>query len=303
MIKIPPYLKTGDTIGITCPAGFMAKEKVAICIETLQQWGFEVMVGKTLSSHSGNYFSGTDEERMDELQAMLDNKDINAVLFGRGGYGMTRIIDKLSFKKFIKDPKWLIGYSDITVLHSHLLNKYDIASMHAPMAGAFNDIENSREYIDALQNAMMGKKADYSCLPYELNRKGETSAILTGGNLSLLANIIGTASDVDTKNKILFIEDTGEYLYNIDRLLYQLKRNGKFNKLAGLIVGGFTEMKDTVRPFGKTVEELISDVVKEFDFPVCFNFPVGHTKENLALKSGVRYRLKITAKKISLKEL
>ena len=302
MIKFPPYLKPGNTIGITCPAGYMAIEKASICIQTLQEWGYSVMIGNTLAGNSTNYFSGTDEERTDELQAMLDDKSIDAILFGRGGYGVGRIIDKLNFKKFIKNPKWLIGYSDITVLHSHLLNKYDIASMHAPMAGAFNDIENSKEYIDALRKAMAGKKATYTCAPHQFNRKGNVSGILTGGNLSLLTNLIGTPSDFDTKNKILFLEDVGEYLYKIDRMLYQLTRGRKFDKLAGLVIGGFTEMKDTERPFGKTMDELIYEVVKDFNFPVCFNFPVSHTKENYALKVGGSYQLKITGKKTTLKE-
>ena len=303
MVKIPPYLKPGATIGITCPAGYMAMEKASTCIQTLQEWGYAVMIGKTLVSDSANYFSGTDEERTDELQAMLDDKSIDAILFGRGGYGVGRIIDKLNFKKFIINPKWLIGYSDITVLHSHILNKYNTASMHAPMAGAFNDIENSKEYIDALYKAITGKKASYSCSTHEFNRKGNVSGILVGGNLSLLTNLIGTPSDFETKNKILFLEDVGEYLYKIDRMLYQLKRSGKFNKLAGLIIGGFTEMKDTERPFGKTIDELIYEVVKDFDFPVCFNFPVSHTKENYALKVGGSYQLKITGKKTTLKEI
>lgn len=303
MIKTAPYLKKGDTIAITCPAGYMPAENAATCISTLQQWGFEVMVGKTLGSNSTNYFSGIDEERMEELQAMLDDRSINAILFGRGGYGMSRIIDKLDFKKFVKYPKWLIGYSDITVLHNHLLSNYKIASLHAPMAAAFNEIEKAAPYIDALHNALKGKKARYHCTTHLNNKKGEVKGILTGGNLSLLANIIGTASDYDTKNKILFIEDVGEYLYNADRMLYQLKRSGKFDKIAGLIVGGFTDMKDTTRPFGKTIYELISEVIADYDFPVCFDFPVSHSNENLALKVGGSYKLKITSSKVMLTEL
>ena len=302
MIKIPPYLKPGNKIAITCPAGYTIKEKALRCIETLQGWGFEVILGKTLGSNSQNYFSGTDEERVSELQEMIDDKNIDAILFGRGGYGLTRIIDMLNFKKFIKRPKWLIGYSDITVLHTHVLNNYGIASMHAPMAGAFNEIESSSEYIESLHKSLTGEKIKYTCQPHELNREGEVSGQLTGGNLSLLANVIGTASDFDTKNKILFIEDTGEYLYNVDRMLYHLKRSRKFDKLAGLIIGGFTEMKDTERPFGKPIDQLIHDIISEYDFPVCYNFPVSHTKENVALKIGLPYRLKITATTTILKE-
>ena len=300
-IKVPPYLQKDDIIGITCPAGYMAYEKARVCIETLQRWGFQVMVGKTLGSESTHYFSGTDEERLEELQAMLDDRSINAILFGRGGYGMSRIIDKLNFKKFVKYPKWLIGYSDITVLHNHLLSNYKIASLHAPMAAAFNDIEKAAPYIEALHNAMKGKKAKYQCETNIKNKKGTVTGLLTGGNLSLLANIIGTASDYDTKNKILFIEDVGEYLYNADRMLYQLKRSGKFDKIAGLIVGGFTDMKDTTRPFGKTIYELISEVIADYDFPVCFDFPVSHSNENLALKVGGSYKLKITGNKVTKK--
>lgn len=300
MILIPPYLKKGDTVAITCPAGYMAAEKAATCIITLQSWGYEVMVGKTLGSNSNNYFSGTDDERADELQAMLDDSSINAIVFGRGGYGMGRTIDRLDFKKFRKNPKWLIGFSDITVLHMHVFNKYKIASLHAPMAGAFNEGEN--EFIKSLHNALTGKKANYKAEPHLFNKKGEATGILIGGNLALLANVIGTASDFDTKNKILFIEDIGEYIYNLDRMLYQLKRSGKFNKLAGLIFGGFTDMKDTERPFGKTVDEVLKEIIAEYDFPVCFGFPVSHGKENVALKVGGTYHLKVSGKITTLKE-
>ncbi|MEO6488365.1 MAG: LD-carboxypeptidase [Ferruginibacter sp.] len=300
--KLPPYLKQGDTISITCPAGYMAAEKAATCISTLQSWGYEVMTGKTLGSNSQNYFSGTDEERLDELQAMLDNRSIKAILFGRGGYGMGRIIDQLNFKKFSKHPKWLIGYSDITVMHMHLLSNYNIASMHAPMAAAFNEDPLNNEFIASLKNAFEGEIARYTVEPHIYNVKGEAKGVLTGGNLTLLSNLIGTASDFDTKNRILFLEDIGEYLYNLDRMLYQLKRSGKFKKIAGLIIGGFTEMKDTDRPFGKTAEEIIRDLVESLDCPVCFNFPVGHSKENVALKVGATYQLKV-GKKVVLKEM
>jgi len=169
MIKIPPYIKKGDTIGITCPAGYMAKEKAQACIKTLQQWGFEVMVGKTLGSNSNNYFSGTDEERLNELQAMLDNESIHAVLFGRGGYGVGRLIDKLDFSQFKRKPKWLIGYSDITVLHSHIHSNYKIATLHSQMAAAFNDGEN--EFITSLHKAITGKKMKYKYDVHALNKR------------------------------------------------------------------------------------------------------------------------------------
>jgi muramoyltetrapeptide carboxypeptidase len=300
MTKIPPYLKKGNTIGITCPAGYMAAEKAQTCINTLQNWGFDVMVGKTLGSKSKNYFSGTDAERRDELQAMLDDENINAILFGRGGYGMGRIIDGLDFTKFKKKPKWVIGFSDITVLHAHLFTKIKTASLHAPMAAAFNEGEN--EFIQSLHKAIIGKKAKYNCAAHAFNKTGTAAGELVGGNLSLLANITGTASDINTKNKILFLEDIGEQIYNMDRMLYQLKRSGKFDNLAGLIIGGFTDMKDTDRPFGKTVYEAIKDIIAEYDYPVCFGFPVSHGKENYALKIGVSYKLAVTKSKITLSE-
>ncbi|MGC4100083.1 S66 peptidase family protein [Ferruginibacter sp.] len=302
MVKFPPYLKKGDTIGITCPAGYMAAEKAQTCISTLQQWGYQVMVGKTLGSNSLNYFSATDEDRCDELQAMLDDDSINAILFGRGGYGVGRIIDALDFSKFKKKPKWLIGYSDITVLHSHIYSRLKIATLHAPMAAAFNEEGYKNEFIQSLQNAVKGKKVNYKTAPHPFNKTGTATAELVGGNLSLLAHLTGTPSDIHTKNKILFIEDVGEYIYNIDRMLYQLKRSGKLDALAGLVIGGFTDMKDTERPFGKPVYEAIMDIIAEYDFPVCFDFPVSHSDRNYALKVGGTYELKVTAKQVSLKE-
>lgn len=300
MITIPPYLKKGDTIGITCPAGYMAKEKAHACIHTLQNWGFQVMVGKTLGSKSNNYFSGSDEERLDELQAMLDDESINAILFGRGGYGMGRIIDKLDFKKFKKNPKWIIGFSDITIIHCHLYSRIKTASLHAPMAAAFNDGEN--EFIQSLHKALLGKKNNYTCAAHPFNRTGKATGELVGGNLSLFTHLTGTPSAVDTKNKILFLEDIGEQIYNVDRMMYQLKRSGKLDMLSGLIIGGFTDMKDTERPFGKTVEEVIKEIIEEYSYPVCFGFPVSHEKENYALKVGSRYQLNITRSVSSLKE-
>ena len=303
MIKTPPYLKKGDTIGLVCPAGYMSMERVAECIRVLQdEWGYKVKIGKTVGSDSTTYFSGTDEERLADFQQMLDDNEVNAILCARGGYGMGRIIDHIDFKKFKKEPKWIIGYSDITVLHTHLYSNYYISSIHAPMAGAFNDAGYISRYVQSLKNALEGKWARYNCDPHELNRPGEAIGELVGGNLALLAHVIGTDSDLKTKGRILFIEDIGEYLYNIDRMLYQLKRNGKLSKLSGLIIGGFTDMKDTERPFGKKVYELIYDIVKEYDYPVCFGFPVSHDKENYALKIGVGYKLKVGKSKVLLEE-
>jgi len=303
MIKTPPYLEKGDTIGIVCPAGFMLAEKAAECIRVLQEeWGYNVKVGKTLGGNSQVYFSGTDKERLADLQQMMDDEEVKAILCGRGGYGMTHIIDQIDFRKFKKNPKWIIGFSDITLLHSHLYSNYYISSLHAPMAAAFNDAGYVNRFVQSLRAALEGKKAKYETEPNELNRKGEAIGELVGGNLALLTHAVGTDSDIKTRGRILLLEDVGEYLYNIDRMLYQLKRSGKLKNLAGLIIGGFTDTKDTDRPFGKNVHEIIHDVIKEYEYPVCFGFPVSHGKENYALKIGVGYKLKVGKSKIVLEE-
>jgi muramoyltetrapeptide carboxypeptidase len=300
MTTIPPALQKGDTIGITCPAGYMAAAKAQTCIDTLHEWGYNVMVGKTLGSAAVNYFSGTDEERADEMQAMLDDDSINAILCGRGGYGLGRIIDQLDFTLFKKKPKWIIGFSDITVLHAHLYSNYKIASLHAPMAGAFNDGGAGNEFVLSMKAAIEGKKTKYQCPVHSFNRRGEAIGELVGGNLTLLSHLVGTPSAIKTKGKILFLEDTGELLYKIDRMLYQLKRSGVLNRLAGLIIGGFSDMTDTERPFGKTAYEIIQEIVADFDYPVCYDFPVSHNTQNYALKVGVGYKLKVGKHKVTL---
>lgn len=302
MTKIPPYLKPGDTIAITCPAGFMSREKIVPCVQTLEQWGYKVVVGKLVGSSSSNYFSGTDAERLQEWQQFLDDPDIRAILCARGGYGTSRIIDRVSFKKFRKQPKWIVGFSDITVFHSHVYANYGIATLHAPMAAAFSEGGAEGSYIAYLRDALEGRKAIYACAPHEFNRKGKAVGELVGGNLALLAHLCGTNADFKTKGRILFIEDVGEYLYNIDRMLYQLKRNGKLEKLGALIIGGFTDCRDTERPFGKTVYEIIRDAVAEYDYPVCFGFPVSHETANVSLKVGVGYKLVVSRSRVVLEE-
>lgn len=280
----------------------MAAERAQTCIDTLKEWGYQVKVGSTLGSDSTNYFSGPDDKRLQDFQEMLDDDTVKAILCGRGGYGMGRIIDRIDFKGFKRKPKWIIGFSDITVLHAHLYANYKIASLHAPMAAAFNDEGFRNEYVQSLKQTLEGKTARYQCGVHELNRPGKAVGELVGGNLSLLAHLVGTPSDIKTKGRILFLEDVGEYLYNIDRMLHQLKRAGKLAKLAGLIIGGFTDSKDTERPFGKPVYEIIHDVVKEYDYPVCFDFPVSHEKQNYALKVGAGYKLIVGKHKVTLEE-
>lgn len=300
---IPPYLKQGDIIAITAPAGFMPIENMQSCIDMLQDWGYTVTLGETTHSNSENYFSGTDEERTRDLQQFLDDDSVKAILCARGGYGLSRIVDKLSFKKFRKNPKWIAGYSDVTVLHAWLYSQLGIASLHSPMAAAFNEKPSNDPYILSLKNALEGNQMRYECAAHELNQQGEAKGELVGGNLSLLAHLCGSGYDFKTKNRILFLEDVGEYLYNIDRMLVQLKNAGKLSRLSAIVIGGFTDSKDTTRPYGKEVYDIIKEHVADLKCPVCFGFPVSHGNENYALKTGVVHRLTIGQEKTVLEEV
>ncbi|TKK67803.1 LD-carboxypeptidase [Ilyomonas limi] len=299
MITMPSYLQNGDMIGVICPSGYMPLENMETCLQVLEQWGFKVKKGKTLGTHF-NYFSGTNEERLADLQQMLDDENVKAILCARGGYGLSRIIDKIDFTSFPEKPKWIVGYSDITILHSHLFNNYHIASLHSPMAAAFNNGGSETEYVQSLLKALTGMHYTYRCEAYKLNRVGTATGELVGGNLCLLAHLVGSKSSIDTKGKLLFIEDIGEYIYNIDRLMIQLQRAGKLDDLAGLIVGSFADMKDTVIPFGASVYDVIYDAIKGYGYPVCFNFPVGHTQENYALKHGIAHTLEVSESDVKL---
>ncbi len=303
IIKTPPYLQPGDTIGLVCPSGYMAAEKAAECVRVVEEeWGYKVKVGKTLGGDSLTYFSGTEEERLQDFQQMLDDDEVQAVLCARGGYGMTHLIDKIDFKKFKKQPKWIIGYSDITLLHTHVYATYYISTLHAPMAAAFNDAGYINRYVQSLRDALQGKWGKYNSDSHELNRPGEAIGEIVGGNLTLLAHGIGSDSEVKTKGRILFIEDIGEQLYSIDRMMRQLQRAGKLKNLAGLIIGGFSDTKDTERPYGQDVFAIIAAIVQQYDYPVCYDFPISHTEKNYAIKIGVGYKLKVTKAKVTLEE-
>jgi muramoyltetrapeptide carboxypeptidase len=293
-MKFPTYLKPGDTIAIVCPAGYLPAAKAKACINTLKKWGFKVTKGKTLGGKSKNYFSGSFEERLADLQNQIDDPSINAILCGRGGYGTTHLLDHIDWKKFKKNPKWIIGFSDITILHTYLLKEIGVAGIHGPMANAFNEDNGINRYTLSLKDSLEGKPIHYTAKPNAQNKYGKGTAPMVGGNLSLLAHAVGTNADVDTRGKILFIEDVGEQLYNVERMLLQLKRAGKLSKLKGLVVGGFTSNKDTDRPFGKNIEQVIYDVVREFKFPICFGFPISHEKENVAIIVGGTYRLDVS---------
>lgn len=303
---IPPYLKKGNTIAITCPSGYLEKSKIEHAVQTFGSWGMKVIVGKTVGSNSTNYFSGTDEERWEELQCYLDDDNIHAVIMGRGGYGMSRIIDRLNFRKFKKHPKWICGFSDITLLHNHLQSRLKIASIHGPMCAAYipKGGYDPGRIADAVRKMLTGKKnINYPIPLHPANRAGKAEGILVGGNLAMITHGIGSPSEIQTKGNILFLEDIGEHLYKIDRMLLQLKRAGLLDHLAGVILGQFSDSEDTTRPFGSDLETILSAHFAAYDYPVCRGFPAGHDNENFPLKFGSRHRLIITKRNISFKEV
>jgi muramoyltetrapeptide carboxypeptidase len=308
-VKKPAYLREGDIIGICCPSGPITLEEIKPAVRIMQSWGYEVVIGKTVGMKEFTY-AGPDVERIKDVQAMLDDPKIKAIMFGRGGYGAVRIIDKLDFTKFAPKPKWIIGFSDATVFHAHLNRNYGIATIHAKMCNSFPDDFNSaesdvRNSIHSINACLINEEIEYPVIVNPNNKTGTGEGVLIGGNLAILQNLAGTASDINTKGKILFIEEAEEYLYNIDRMLWNLKRSGKLNGLKGLIVGGFTHIRpdDPGEEFGKNVYEMVLEKVKEYHYPVCFDFPVGHQKSNYAMKCGVRHRFKVSVTEVSLKEI
>jgi len=289
----PKALKPGDLVGISAPAGRVPEEEMAEAVKILEQWGLKVVLGDNLFNDYFN-FSATDSERAADFQQMLDNPAIKAIFCARGGYGSTRIIDNLDFSKFYKMPKWIIGYSDITVFLSQLSCK-GICSIHGTMPVKFNEYYLEELPLVNLKQALFGKSLNYTFPSHPLNQFGNMNAEVIGGNLSILCSLIGSETDINTSNKILFLEDIGEYLYRIDRLMLSLKRSGKLSNLNGLMVGGLSELKDNDVPFAQTAEEIILDKVKEYGYPVCFGFPAGHIHQNLPIIFGKMGEVKITA--------
>jgi muramoyltetrapeptide carboxypeptidase len=294
----PEKLKIGDKIGIISPARKITLNELDPAIKTIESWELKVELGSNLFEVD-NQFSGTIEQRSTDLQTMIDDDSIKAILCARGGYGTVQIIDNIDFSKLKNNPKWIVGYSDVTVLHSHL-NKLGIASLHATMPINFKT--NAKESLASLKNGLFGNENNILCGPHPFNKFGKVEAEVVGGNLSILYSLLGSNSDVDTDGKILFIEDLDEYLYHIDRMMMNLKRNGKFTKLKGLVVGSMSDMNDNTIPFGKTAEEIILEYIKEFDFPVCFNFPAGHLDDNRTLVFGKECTLEINENGVILKQ-
>lgn len=285
----PPFLSNGDKIGIVAPARKVTEAEINDAVKFLQHQGFEVVLGKNLFGIN-NQFSGTDNERAADLQQMIDDTEVKAILMARGGYGCMRIVDEADFSPLMENPKWICGYSDTTVFHSHLHTYLGMQTLHSTMAFNFQKEKFDPLAAETFIKGLKGEPLSYEYKTEEtishFNVKGNITAPVVGGNLSMLYACIGSPSDLDTMGKILFIEDLDEYLYHIDRMMQSLKRSGKFDHIAGLIVGGMTDMKDNEIPFGKTAEEIIFEYVKDLEIPVAFGFPAGHVKENCALILG-----------------
>jgi muramoyltetrapeptide carboxypeptidase len=306
--KIPPYLHKGDVIGICCPSGYISQEECQAAINKMQEWGFDIRVGVTVGLKNFT-FAGTDEERAKDLQQMMDDRSIKAIMLARGGYGAVRIIDKIDFTEFEKRPKWIIGFSDATVFHCHINHNYGIATLHSKMCNSFPDDFSKAEQvqidsIDSIRQCLTGEKMKYQRLPIPENRHGQGIGPLVGGNLSIIEEVTGSISNLHTEGKILFIEDVGEYPYKIDGMLWNLKRSKKLDRIKGLVVGEFRiKPDDPGEEFGKTIYEMVMEKVKEYRYPVCFDFPVGHVKENYALKCGVKHKLTVDEQKSILQEI
>ncbi|MET1053797.1 MAG: LD-carboxypeptidase [Pedobacter sp.] len=298
MIKQPPYLKKGDKVAIVSPAKKL-KQPIGDAIALLEGWGLEVVIGKSVYAEH-HQFAGNDALRAEDLQCYLDDKEIKAIIAARGGYGTIRIIDALSFSVFNVYPKWVVGFSDITVLLSHLIAMEQTQSIHGQMPGTFHDA--TPESIESLRKALFGEDLSYSYESEYPNRPGEAEGILIGGNLSLLVALEGSSSAMDFKDKILFLEDVGEYEYAIDRMLRMLKRGGKLAELKGLIIGAFNHIELEDIPFGQGAEEVIAEIVSDYSYPVCFNFPVGHIEDNRAMVLGKNTILKVEHHLVSFRQ-
>ncbi|PJJ54534.1 S66 peptidase family protein [Hymenobacter chitinivorans] len=294
----PPFLRPHDRVAIVSTARKVSADEVAAAVEILRGWQLEVVLGESTAAVH-HQFAGSDEVRRRDLQQQLDAPDIRAILCARGGYGTTRIIDELDFSGFAQRPKWVAGFSDITALNCHLLS-LGYESIHGVMPFIFNQ-PGGEEALESLRQALFGESQPYTVPAHPLNRPGTAQGELVGGNLTLLQNLTGTASDCPTAGRILFLEDVAEYLMNIDRMMVHLDRTGKLRNLAGLLVGHFTDSQDNAVPFGQTAYEIIAAYANKYNFPVAYGFPVGHEPQNMALICGRRAQLTVTSQGAELR--
>lgn len=288
----PPFLKPGDQIGIVSSAGMVTKDEIQFSIGYFTNAGYNVVIGKTIGS-TNNYFAGTDSFRFEELQDFLDNPEIRAIVFARGGYGTIQIIDKLDFSGFLKAPKWLCGFSDLTVLHNHLLRNFNIAVIHGPMAKTLKNNQSAAFLLEILT----GRLKTYHIPPNPNNIPGVANGNIIGGNLSVLNSLCGSKSDFDPNGNILFLEDISEYYYQIDRMLWAIRRSKDCSLLNGVIVGDFSRIKDNQRTFGKNIYELITSHFEGYNIPLMFGFHAGHNVKNYPFYMGSPVRLTVGEKK------
>jgi muramoyltetrapeptide carboxypeptidase len=294
----PPHLQKGDKVAIICMAGKTNLSTIQASIDILEKWGLQVLVGDTVGAVDG-VFGGDDNLRKSELQKYLNDPEIKAVFSARGGYGSTRFLDEISWTKFKKKPKWVIGFSDITAVITQI-NNIGIEAIHGPMPKMFGN-SGSEKSLKFLRKTLFGEEIEYKIKSNKNNKMGQVKGEIVGGNLCILAHTIGSKSAINTKNRILFIEDISEFYYNIDRMIVQLKRAGKFKNLKGLIVGHFTDCKDSDNPFDKTIEEIVLEQCKKYDFPIAFGFPIGHENENWPIVCGRKVELIVNLKEVNLK--
>ncbi len=285
----PPYLKAGDKVALVSPAGAIESSYITHAAQILQQWELEPVIGQYAHTRHA-YFAGTDKERLHDMQWALDNEEIRAIFCNRGGYGCMRIVEHLDYSTFQGAPKWVIGFSDITVFHAKL-NTLGIESLHAPMPKSF--LNTTPEALLRLQEFLFGQISPYQIPPHPFNKEGVVRAELTGGNLTLLHCLRSSSLECKHQNPILFIEDVGENLYAIDRMLQSLKLSSKFKHLQGVIVGDFTEMKGV--DFGKSAYEIIQEALQDCNFPICFGFPAGHSANNFPLIIGSTIEMEVTS--------
>lgn len=290
-MTIPPYLQKGDTVAILATARKNTDNNLKPAIDLLHSWGLVVVIGKTIGLDE-NQLAGTDVQRAEDFQHQMDNPNIKAIWCVKGGYGTVRMIDLLDFTKFKKNPKWIVGFSDVTVIQSYL-NKLNIASIHGAMPITVG--KATPETIESLRKALFGESLEYTIPSDTANKVGNAKGEIVGGNLSILYSLMGSNAQINCKGKILFIEDIDEYLYHIDRMMMSLKRCGCFEGLSGLVVGGMTKMKDNDIPWGKNANQIIEDVTKGYSFPIIYNFPAGHFHDNRALIFGQQVSLEINA--------
>ncbi len=296
-MKIPPYLKKGDTVAIVCTARKFFPEDAIPAKELLESWGLKTKLGNTIGLDSCQ-LGGTDAQRAVDFQNMMDDDNIKAIWCARGGYGTVRIIDMLDFTKFKKHPKWIMGFSDVTVLHSHA-NVERVATLHSIMP--FTVPKAPEEVKETLRKALFGEPIEYVIPTVSYNVKGKAAGELVGGNLSILYSLFGSKSSLDTNGKILYIEDLDEYLYHVDRMMQNMKRNGYFENVKGLIVGGMTDMHDNEIPFGQNAVQIITAIASQYNIPIAFDFPAGHMKDNRTLILGKQVDFEVNDKEVKLK--